>query len=65
MICTMDDVGGTCLGSPHDTTPAAVIANKTYNRDPLKVVNIQCINEKVDEPYHKMKNQNYIHAKVP
>ena len=28
IICTMDDVRGDFLGPPHDTTPAAVIANK-------------------------------------
>ena len=28
MICTMDDVRGDFLGTPHDTIPAAVIANK-------------------------------------
>ena len=28
IICTMDDVRGDFLGPSHDTTPAAVIANK-------------------------------------
>ena len=31
IICTMDDVRGDVLGTPHGTTPAAVIANKIKN----------------------------------
>ena len=35
----MDDVRGDFLGPPHGTTPAAVIANKNLNLDPLRAVN--------------------------
>ena len=28
IICTMDDVRGDFLGTPHGTTPAILIANK-------------------------------------
>ena len=31
LICTMDDVRGDYVGPRHDTTPAAVIANKNKN----------------------------------
>ena len=36
----MEDVLGCFLWPPHGTTPATVIANKHYNCDPLKAVNI-------------------------
>ena len=35
----MDDVKGDCLGPPHGTVPAAVIANKNKT-DPLRAVSI-------------------------
>ena len=35
----MDGVRGDFLGPPHGTTPAAVIANKNLNWDPLRAVN--------------------------
>ena len=35
----MDDVRGDILGPPHGTTPAAVIANKNQNSDPLRAAN--------------------------
>ena len=35
----MDDVRGDFLGPPHGTTPAAVIANKNQNLDPLRAAN--------------------------
>ena len=38
IICNMDDVRGNILGSPHGTTPAAVIANKIQRFDPLEVI---------------------------
>ena len=44
IICAMDDERGNFLGPPHDTTPAAVIANKNKT-DPLRAANIY-INEK-------------------
>ena len=34
----MNDVRGDVLGSPHGTTPAAVIANKIERFDPLEAV---------------------------
>ena len=39
IICSVDDVRRDLLGSPHGTTPAAVIANKSKT-DPLRAVNI-------------------------
>ena len=38
IICTIDDVRGDFLGPPHDTTPAAVIANKIQKFYPLEAV---------------------------
>ena len=35
----MDDVREDFLGPPHGTTPAAVIANKNQNLDPLRAAN--------------------------
>ena len=33
IFCSWDDVQGDFLGPPHDTTSAAVIANKIYKFD--------------------------------
>ena len=44
----MDDVRGDFLGSPHGTTPAAVIANKIRLRS---FKSSEHINEKGDGPY--------------
>ena len=35
----MDDLRGDFLGPPHGTTPAAIIANKNQNLDPLRAAN--------------------------
>ena len=48
MICTMDGVRGDFLGSPHVTTPAAVISNKIKLRF---FKSSEYINEKKNGPY--------------